>query len=59
MEVIMPYGKVLISTREEATHFMTHACENCNQNNLMNACSGAQAAKCNEKKDMVIRHFKN
>lgn len=57
MKASMPYGEIIINTREEAANFLMHACDNCNQNNLMNECSGAQANKCNEQKEAVLKHF--
>lgn len=58
MKIIMPYGVVEITTKEEALHFITHMCWDCPKAGLWNPCSGHQASCCEEKKQKIIDVFK-
>ncbi|MBR2506819.1 MAG: hypothetical protein IKB70_07890 [Bacilli bacterium] len=57
MEIKMPYGKVVITTKEEAVYFLTHMCWDCPKAGLWNPCSGHQASCCEEKKKQVIEYI--
>jgi len=56
MELEMPYGKVVITTPEEAIYFIKNACNKCPRYYI---CSGNKAKKCINKKQAAIDAFFN
>ncbi len=57
MTVNMPYGTVILTSKDDAADFIRNHCQNCCNNNQMSPCSGTMAAKCNEQINLVIEHF--
>lgn len=59
MTVNMPYGDVLLTSKESAADFVKNHCQSCSYNNQMSPCSGETSQKCNAQVDAVIKHFKH
>ena len=54
----MPYGRVEISSKEDAICFIKNRCNNCQYSNEMWRCSGYQASLCEQKERKVIEALK-
>ena len=58
MIIEMPYGKITITSLEDAIHFIKYRCNNCPHSDIMHQCSGYQASLCDKQEQELIKKIK-